>query len=448
MAPLARPITSEMPAISRLVFLPRGRSAVPARGEKNLALITALGFASGLPLALSGFTLRMWLASDHLGLGVIGLTANIGLAYTLKFLWAPVFDEVAPLFWGRRRGWLLTVQLALLVCIAALGLSDPVRHVGVTLGLGALLAFVSASQDILIDAWRIETFEPRAQGGALAGYIWGYRGALLISGAGVIALSAKTGWQEAILLVAALALVGPLATLLAAEPEVQREAAPAGFGARFTQAVQAPLAEFLSRRGAPVIIAFIILFRLGEALAGVMLPSYYTFLGFNRAAIAVANGPVSLAATLAGAALGGLLVARLGVGRALLITAFFQTAALVMYPALGLFPGQPHMLVATSALESFAEGFADAAFLTYLSGLCDPEYTATQYALLSSLAPIALRTIGGLSGFMAAKMGFIPFFVMSAFAALPAMGLMLVILRFYPPADRRNAAIAPEFKPG
>jgi PAT family beta-lactamase induction signal transducer AmpG len=415
---------------------------VPA--ARRLGLITALGFASGLPLALSGFTLRMWFASDHLGLGVIGLTANIGLAYTLKFLWAPVFDEVAPpgllARLGRRRGWLLLVQIALIAAIAALALSNPARGVAATLGIGAALAFISASQDICIDAWRIETFAPRAQGTALAGYIWGYRAALLISGAGVIALSAKTGWHEAILLCAGLALIGPLATLLAAEPDVPAHRAAAGFAARFSEAVRAPLAEFLSRRGAAAIIAFIILFRLGEALAGVMLPPYYTSLGFNRVAIAIANGPFALAATLAGAALGGWLVGRLGVGRALLVTAFFQTAALLMYPALGLFPGQPHMLLATSILESFAEGFADAAFLTYLSGLCNPEFTATQYALLSSLAPLALRTIGGLSGVMAAAMGFIPFFILSAFAALPAMALMLVILRFYPPAETRRRA--------
>jgi PAT family beta-lactamase induction signal transducer AmpG len=406
----------------------------------HLALITALGFSSGLPLALSGFTLRMWLSSDHLSLDVIGLTANIGLAYTLKFLWAPIFDELPPLFLGRRRGWMLPVQLLLIATIAALALSNPADGVTATLAIGAVLAFVSASQDILIDAWRIETFAPRAQGAALAGYIWGYRGALLISGAGVIALSETAGWPHAILLCAALASIGPIATLLAPEPAAPAHRGPTGFAARFTDAVRTPLAEFLSRRGALVIIAFIILFRLGEALAGVMLAPYYTFLGFNRAAIAIANGPISLAATLLGAALGGLLVARIGVGRALLVTALFQTAALVMYPLLGLYPGQPHMLVLTSALESYAEGFADAAFLTYLSGLCNKEFTATQYALLSSLAPIALRTIGGLSGFMAAAMGFIPFFILTTFAALPAMGLMLVILRFYPPVDSRRAA--------
>jgi PAT family beta-lactamase induction signal transducer AmpG len=406
---------------------------------KQLGLMTALGFASGLPLALSGFTLSMWLTSAHLALGVIGLTANIGLAYTLKFLWAPVFDEVKPPWLGRRRGWLLTVQLLLVACIAALALSNPVTHVGVTLALGAAVAFVSASQDILIDAWRIESFAPRRQGAALAAYIWGYRGAMLVSGAGVIALSVRTGWHMAILLVACLALIGPLATCLAAEPDVVRHSGPAGFAARFTAAVRVPLAEFLSRRGAVVVIAFIVSFRLGEALAGGMLAPYYTSLGFNRAAIAVANGPVSLLATLAGAALGGVLVARLGVGRALLVTALFQTAALLMYPALGLFPGHPTMLVATSVVESFAGALAYAGFLTYLSGLCNPEYTATQYALLSSLSPLALHTVGGLSGVMAAGLGFIPFFIASSFAALPALALMLVILKFYPPGERRVA---------
>ncbi len=407
---------------------------ISARG---LALITAFGFSSGLPLALSGFTLRMWLTSAHLGLGVIGLTANIGLAYTCKFLWAPVFDEVKPLFWGRRRGWLILVQAALVLVIAGLAVSDPRLSVATTLGLGAALAFVSASQDILIDAWRIEAFAPRNMGAALAGYVWGYRAALLISGSGVIALSSRTGWHEAILLMAGLALVGPIATCLADEPPEDVVSITRGFGARFAEAVKIPLLEFLARRGAVVIIAFIILFRLGEALAGVMLAPYYTYLGYDRVAIAIANGWWSLGAVLCGMALGGWLVARIGVGRALLVTALFQTAALLMYPALAFFPGRPEMLVVTAVLESFAEGFADAAFLTYLSGLCNKAYTATQYALLSSLAPLALRTIGGLSGFMAQAMGFVPFFVMSAFAALPAMALMFWILRFYPPEDTR-----------
>ncbi|HQU00920.1 MAG TPA: MFS transporter [Acetobacteraceae bacterium] len=380
-------------------------------GWRLLGLITALGFASGLPLALSGFTLRMWLASAHIGLGIIGLTANLGIAYALKFLWAPLFDEVAPPLHfarlGRRRGWLM-------------------------LAAGGVLAFVSASQDILIDTWRIESFPADQQGKALAGYVWGYRAALLISGAGVIALSARTGWHVAFGLMVVLACVGPIATMLAGEPQVSIQHPNGGFAARLRDAVMLPLGEFFSRRGAVLILAFIVLFRLAEAMAGVMLAPYYTHLGFNRVAIALANGPFSLAATLAGVALGGALVSRIGVGRALLATGFFQTVSLLMYPLLGLYPHLPHILIATSMLESFAEGFSDAAFLSYLSILCNREYTATQYALLSSLAAVALRTVGGLSGYLAAAMGYVPFFVMTSFAALPAMLVLIVILRRYP----------------
>lgn len=405
---------------------------------KNLSLVTLFGFASGLPLALSGFTLQMWLTSDHLPLSVIGLTANIGFAYLLKFLWAPVFDEVKPLFWGRRRGWLLTVQIALIGSIIALALSDPVGHTIITLVLAAFVAFFSASQDVLIDAWRIESFAPRAQGTALAGYIWGYRAALLVTLSGVIVLSTVTGWHVALLCVAGFALAGPIATIFAREPD-SVVAAPM----KFRAAVIEPAAEFLARKGAWVIAAFIALHRLGEALAQTMLAPYYTHLGFNRAQIALTNSPIALAATLAGATCGGLLVARLGVGRALLLTALVQTSALVMYPLLGLYPGHAFMLVATAALESFAGGFADASFLTYLSGLCAPQFTATQYALFSSLSPLALRTVAGFSGFIVAGIGYMPFYIAASFAALPGLALMIWILRYYPPAETKAGISAP-----
>jgi PAT family beta-lactamase induction signal transducer AmpG len=415
------------------------RAALTRRDIWNLGLMTMLGFSSGLPWALSGPTLRMWMATEHIGLGVIGLTANIGLAYLLKFVWAPVFDELKPLFFQRRRGWLITVQLALAAAIAAEAMSDPATNAGLTLGLGALVAFLSASQDIIIDAWRIESFAPRLQGAALAGEIWGWRVAFLLSNAGVIALSVKIGWHMAMLLMAVLALIGPVAALLAREPKVVREVVPAGIGARFAVAVREPFIEFLSRRGAVIVVGFILLFRLGGALGATMLAPYYTHLGFDRATIAVANGPISLMFGLAGTALGAVLVARVGVGRALLFTALLQVAALAMYPVLGLFPHAPHILVIISALESFTDAFSDTAFLSYLSGLCDPEHTATQYALLSSLAPLALHTVAGLSGFVAADIGFVPFYVMSAFAALPGVLLLLVILRFYPPAEKKKA---------
>lgn len=406
----------------------------------RLGIIAVLGFSSGLPWALSGPTLRLWMASEHVALGLIGLTANIGLAYLLKFVWAPFFDEVKPFFFGRRRGWLITVQIALALSIAALAVSDPSAHVWLTLGLGALVAFCSASQDIIIDAWRIESFAPRLQGAALACEVWGWRVAFLVSNAGVIWLSVKLGWHVAVGLMAVLALLGPLAALFAREPAVKREAHKPGVAARFTQAVREPLQEFLTRRGAILVIAFIILFRLGGALGATMLGPYYLSLGFNREMIAVASGPISLFCGLAGTGLGALLVMRIGVGRALLLTAFLQVLALCLYPVLGLFPHLPHILLIISAVEAFTDAFSDTAFLTYLSGLCHPEHTATQYALLSSLAPLALHTIAGLSGFLAAGVGFIPFFVMAACAALPGFALLLVILRWYPPAEKRSVA--------
>ena len=401
--------------------------------------MAVLGFSSGLPWALSGPTLRLWMATEHVSLGLIGLTANIGLAYLLKFVWAPVFDEVKPFFLGRRRGWLIAVQLALAAAILAEAMSDPGQRVVLTLALGALVAFFSASQDIIIDAWRIESFAPRLQGVALAGEVWGWRVAFRVSNAGVIALSIKTGWHVAVGLMALLALVGPIAAWLVPEPEVTREPVPGGFRARLVQAVKEPLTEFLSRRGAAVAIGFILLFRLGGALGATMLAPFYTSLGFNRGAIAVASGPISLACGLAGTALGAVLVARIGVGRALLFTAMLQVAALCLYPVLGLYPHLPHILLIIAAVEAFTDAFSDTAFLSYMSGLCHPEHTATQYALLSSLAPLALHTVAGASGFLAAQIGFIPFFVTAAFAAVPGIVLLLVILRFYPPAERRAA---------
>jgi PAT family beta-lactamase induction signal transducer AmpG len=197
-----------------------------------------------------------------------------------------------------------------------------------------------------------------------------------------------------------------------------------------------PLREFLSRPGALTIIAFIALFKLGEAMAGVMNAPFYHALGFDRTAIAISSSWFSLPATFAGTALGGWLVARLGVGRALLLTGWVQTLAMGMYLWLAVSAGEHHVLYATVATEAFAEGMADAAFITYLSGLCSVAFTATQYALLSSLAAIALRTVGGLSGFLAEALGWTSFYAVCLFAAVPAMLVMLRILRRFPPVER------------
>jgi PAT family beta-lactamase induction signal transducer AmpG len=404
-------------------------------------MMAAYGFVAGLPLPLSTFTLRYWLSESGATLSVIGLTANIGLAYSLKFLWSPALDQVAPpgpmRRFGRRRGWLATIQPALALAAALLALTDPVASPVTSIGAAALVAFLSASQDIAIDAWRIETFPQRRQGEALAAYVWGYRFAMLTATTGVIWASGVTGWHVALLGVALLLLLGPVVTLLAPEPVA--DGAPIATGdtlaSRARHAVLDPLLDFLTRPGAILILAFVALFKLGEAMGGIMTAPFYRELGFSRDAIA-GSGPFSLVATLAGITFGGVLVARIGVGRALLWTGSAQTAAMVMYEVLAHATGQLPVLYLTVATEAFAQGMADAAFLTYLSGLCSRAFTATHYALLSSIPALAIHTIGGFSGVLAARFGWVGFYAICTFAALPAMGLMVLLLRRHPPEER------------
>ena len=406
--------------------------------DRRLWVMTAYGFVSGLPLPLSTFTLRYWLSESGATLSVIGLTANIGLAYSLKFLWSPIFDQLAPpgpaRRMGQRRGWLAAIQPLLALAAAMLALTDPTRAPVAAIGAAALVAFLSASQDIAIDAWRIETFPQRLQGTALAVYVWGYRFAMLTATTGVIWASGLIGWHSALLGIAALlGLIGPGVTLLAGEAEaaaIKRKPIP--LLARARHAILDPRSDFLTRPGAFLILAFVALFKLGEAMGGIMTAPFYRSLGFSRDAIA-ASGPFSLVATLCGITFGGWLVSRIGVGRALLWTGSAQTVAMVMYEVLAHSPGALPVLYGTVSTEAFAQGMADAAFLTFLSGLCSRAFTATHYALLSSVPMLAIHTIGGFSGKIAAETGWDAFYGICIFTALPAMGLMVLLLRRYPP---------------
>lgn len=410
---------------------------LPPGQRRTLFLMAAFGLVAGLPLPLSGFTLRQWLSEGGTSLEAIGLTASIGIAYTLKFLWAPLLDHVKPpgclARFGRRRGWLLAIQPLLAAAALALALSDPAVAPKRTIAAALLVAFLSASQDIVVDAWRVETFPERVQGVALASYVWGYRIALLIAGAGAIGLADKIGWHASLAAMAALILCGVAATLAAREPPPGEIATrTAGFLDRLRIAVIEPLAEFCRRPGAAHILAFVMLFKLGEALAHTMAPSFYRALGYDRAQVALATGIPGLAASLLGAAFGGWLVIRIGTGRALILTGFVQIASMALYFTLAVAGPDTAVLMTKIVVENFAEAMADAAFLTYLSSLCATAFTATQYALLSSLAAVGLRTLGGLSGVIAHALGWIGFYAMTMFAAVPAMLLMLGLLRRFP----------------
>ena len=410
--------------------------------DRNLWLMAAYGFVAGLPLPLTGFTLRQWLTEGGVSLAAIGLTANIGLAYALKFLWSPAVDHLRPpaglARFGRRRGWLLLIQPLLAFSCAALALSDPRASPALLVAAALLVAFLSASQDIVIDAWRIETFPQEGQGLALAAYVWGYRAALLVAGAGAIWAAGLLGWHGSLLGVAALVGAGVLVTLAAREPRAAPPApARAGVGARLREAVVEPLRDILRRPGAGRVLAFVALFKLGEALGAAMDAPFYRAMGFVREQVALATGVPGLVASLTGAALGGVLVARIGTGRALVIAGFGQMASQGLYFMLAVSGGDTRVLLAKVVLERVVESMADAAFLAYLSALCSTRFTATQYALLSSLAALGSRTVGGLSGVLAAALGWTAFYGLTIVAALPAMLIMLHLLRRFPVPARR-----------
>jgi PAT family beta-lactamase induction signal transducer AmpG len=393
--------------------------------SRLLGLMICFGFMSGLPLPLTIFTLQQWFATYGIPLHSIGLTAWVGLPYTIKFLWSALLDRPAPgglRRFGRRRGWLLVVQPALTGACIALAFTDPGRNITLTLLAALLLAFLSASQDILIDAWRIETFPEHRQGAALATYIWGYRGAMLTSGAGAIGLAAAFGWHISLLTMAALLALGVLVSLAAPEPTARpaRIRAP-GWLAGVNTAFVEPLREFLTRPAAWQILAFVLLFRIGKVFADTTAAGLYRYrLGFTSAQVARANA-FEIFGTLAGAVLGGWMVARLGAMRALLLVGIMLSSALGLYLVLIAADRSQTLLTAKVVLETFAMGAADTCFLAYISTLCSTAYTATQYALLSSLAAVALHVFSGFSGYAAEALGYRLFYATTMVAGIPAL---------------------------
>ena len=400
--------------------------------DKRNWFMAALGFASGLPLMLTLTTLRQWLVERGTPVTVIGLTANIGLAYTFKFLWSPMLDHVKAPFGlhrlGRRRGWIMAAQPLLVLAILAMALSQDGMQAIVAAGF---IALFSATQDIAIDAWRIETFAPDEQGLATAIYVWAYRLAMLAASGGVLTMAGIVGWQAALIGIAALAALCMLATALAGEPAVAITPTKGGPLARLRAAMIDPFAEFIGRPGGVLVLAFVTVFNLGESMAGVMLTPLYRYLNFSREIVA-GTSVFSLVGTLSGIFLGGIVVRSIGLGRALLATGLAQTLAMGMYVVLAGAPGQVDLLYATVLLEAVVQGLATSAFLAYLSSLCATAFTATQYALLSSLAVVAAHVLGGWSGFVVDAVGFQTFYTLALVCALPAMALMLIILKRFP----------------
>jgi PAT family beta-lactamase induction signal transducer AmpG len=433
-------------------FDPKGWGAsLSVYREPRLVAILLMGFSSGLPLALTFGTLFYWLAEIGVSLTAIGLFGLVRTSYSLKFLWSPLIDRLPiPLLTarlGRRRSWALTIQLLLALAILALGLTDPREGPMLTALAAVLVAFLSASQDIVIDAYRIELLRPEEQGAGAAATQWGYRFGMLASGAGALYAASFGGWPLAYAVMAALMGVGMVTVLLTPEPEsapppeaLPGTSAAQRVGAWLSRAVVAPFLDLFARNGAVQLAAigvFIVLYKFGDALAGSMSNPLYVELGFTKVEVATIAKVYGVIATLVGVALGGVFVARIGVFRALLISGAMQALSNLLYAVQFCAGHDTGMLALTIAAENVTGGMASAAFVAYLSLLCSREFTATQYALLSSMATVGLNVLAASGGALAEALGWIPFFVLSTLFCVPSLGLLLWIMR------RQIAAVQP-----
>ncbi len=409
-------------------------SALAIYRDPRVLAILFLGFSSGLPLALTGTTLALWLREEGVSLTSIGLFSSVATPYALKFLWAPLVDKlpvpVLSRLLGRRRGWMILTQFALMAAIVGLGLTNPAQNAFVTALLAFTVAFCSASQDIVIDAYRVEICDEESMAAGAAAIVFGYRIGMLASGAGALYLATSVSWSLTYAVMAGLILIGVLTILLSKEPVNKSPAQTSDpeekkdYTAWLEDAVVRPFTEFLMRPGSLVILAFVVFYKFGDSLAGVMSTPFFYDLGFTKIEIANVSKVYGTIATFAGLALGGWLMAATGLYRTLWICGFLQLFSNLMFALQALAGNDITMLSLTVGVENLAGGMGTAAFVAYLSSLCNISYTATQYALLSSFMATARIWFSSPGGWLAELVGYLNFFLLTTLAALP--GLLLL----------------------
>ena len=426
---------------------PTWRESLAVYLQPRVLIVLMLGFSSGLPLALSGSTLLVWMRESGVDLGTIGLFALVGTPYTLKFIWAPLIDALhVPLFtraFGRRRGWLVFSQLLLIGAILLLALTDPARS-PLFVALGALLvATMSSTQDIVVDAFRVESLPESEQAAGMASYVAAYRIGMLISTAGVLFLVSafeSTGigrhaaWMWGYVAMAALVLIGTVTALLATEPEqsVRAEAATRNESA-FTRVMHAAVgafSEFLSRKYALTVLAFVVLFKFTDAFSGTMTAPFVIDLGFTRNDYAAIVKGVGLIATLVGGFAGGYVARRYSLVTSLWIGGVLQAVSNLVFAWLAFVGVNQWALAAAISAENFTGAIGTVIFVAYLSALCqNPLHTATQYALLTALAAVGRTYLSSGAGYVAETTGWPAFFVISMVVAVPSLILLAWLQR-------------------
>ncbi|MBI5013935.1 MAG: AmpG family muropeptide MFS transporter [Deltaproteobacteria bacterium] len=394
----------------------------------RIAWVLLLGFSSGIPLALTGTTLQAWMQSEGVDLRMIGAFSLVGLPYTVKYLWAPLMDRFVPPFLGRRRGWMLVSQVGLALAVSALGFSDPKEATTAVAWLALAVAFCSASQDIVVDAYRTDVLEPAELGPGASAYILGYRVAMLTSGAVALILADHLSWRVVYLLMAASLSVGVVASLFAPEP-ADKATPPADL----REAVVDPFVEFFRRPGAMGLLAFLILYKLDVVLANALTTPFLLELGFTKTDIGAVTKGAGMIATIVGAFIGGGFVAKWGMKRSLWVFGVLQAVSGLSFTLLAHLGHHYPMMVVAIGVENLCSGMGTAAYAAFLMSLCDKRFSATQYALLTSLMALTRVVVGAPTGFLVEAVGWQMYFLLSTLAGAPALVLLLANPRWIRP---------------
>ena len=395
--------------------------------NRRLMVCVFLGFSSGLPLFILLGLLQAWLATSGLNIKTLGLFALLMFPYTWKFLWSPLMDRYSFKILGRRRGWLVLTQVALFLAIGALGLFNPLTDLSVIAVMSSFIAFASASQDIVIDAYRREILPDSEQGLGSALYVNAYKAASIIPGSLSLILADLMPWNQVFWITAAFMLPGLICTLCMQEPPL--------YGAppkTLRDAVVLPFKEFINRAGwrpAMWILAFILFYKLGDSMATALATKFYLDMGFSMTQIGAVAKTTSLWASIAGGILGGIWMVKLGVGRALWVFGTAQACAILGFAALAYTGANVLVLAVVIGLEAFGVGLGTTALVAYIAKTTDPRYTATQFALFTSLAAVPRTFINSSAGFIVTETGWFWFFILCFLLALPGMLILSKITK-------------------
>jgi len=395
--------------------------------SSRLAFVFLLGISSGLPLFLTQKTLQAWLASAHVDLTTIGLFGLVSLPYSVKFLWAPLLDRFVPPFLGRRRGWIALAQVLLAAAISLMAWSDPAHALTALASCAILVAFLSASQDVVFDAWRVDVLPATERGPGAALGVLGYRVALLATGSLALVLADHLSWRTIYLALAGLQALLVVATVLAPEPDTP-PAAPRSL----QDAVVKPFQEYFKRRGVSLALAslaFVVLFKWGVYLVQTMSTPFLIAQGFTQTQVGTVLGGAGLIATIAGTAAGGAAMAKLSVHNALWTFGILQGACALLFWGLSLHGHSLSWMTAAVVSENFFIGMGTAALVAWIMGECDARFSATQFALLSSLMAVGRDLLTAPAGYLAKVAGWPSFFLLSLLACLPGLALLAYLQR-------------------